>query len=277
MDRCITKEEFEDLSMKGMTYEGYVYGEGFAFLDATFGLKKLGPNVMKVGRRVNQYLDKSPYYIKKSIELYERKQGAKQTNNSWNAANQFVQGEITFVGGISEFINVSTKADINGLTRKYDDIIKRLEKLKNDNAARNPSKYSYSEKIEFFKSKQASLRNLPVDKAGKIEVSKEAMAAAYGKKAGENFSKVSRGAKLLGGIGVVLQSGISIYNVGYAYKYNDERKGRITIKAVADVAVPVICIVAGGPVAWVVGGAYLFADITGGLDWALDTAYDAVK
>ena len=137
MERCITKEEFEDLCKRGMTYEGYVVGEGFAFLDITFGLEYIRPNVQKVGMHVNQYLDKSPIYVKKSIELYGKKQDAKQTNTEVNTINQFAQGEVTFVGGVSEFLNVSTKADIEGLSKRYDDFLKRLEKLKSSKSSRS--------------------------------------------------------------------------------------------------------------------------------------------
>ncbi len=79
----ITAEEFSELCQKGLAYEGYIVGVGYAFLNVTFGLEYLNPAITYVPTPntgysysqypiqrsyVCQYIDTSEDQIKKSLE-----------------------------------------------------------------------------------------------------------------------------------------------------------------------------------------------------------------
>lgn len=66
MEEYITEEEFFELCQKGMTYEGYIIGVGYAFLNVTFGLEYLNPAIRKVSTSHYEYLY-SQYPVQKSI------------------------------------------------------------------------------------------------------------------------------------------------------------------------------------------------------------------
>lgn len=79
----ITAEEFSELCQKGLAYEGYIVGVGYAFLNVTFGLEYINPAITYVPTPntgysysqypiqrsyVCQYIDTSEDQIKKSLE-----------------------------------------------------------------------------------------------------------------------------------------------------------------------------------------------------------------
>ena len=66
MEEYITEEEFFELCQKGITYEGYIIGVGYAFLNVTFGLEYLHPAIRKVSISHYEYLY-SQYPVQKSI------------------------------------------------------------------------------------------------------------------------------------------------------------------------------------------------------------------
>lgn len=66
MEEYITEEEFFELCQKGITYEGYIIGVGYAFLNVTFGLEYLNPAIRKVSISHYEYLY-SQYPVQKSI------------------------------------------------------------------------------------------------------------------------------------------------------------------------------------------------------------------
>lgn len=66
MEEYITEEEFFELCQKGITYEGYIMGVGYAFLNVTFGLEYLNPAIRKVSISHYEYLY-SQYPVQKSI------------------------------------------------------------------------------------------------------------------------------------------------------------------------------------------------------------------
>lgn len=78
----ITAEEFSELCQKGLAYEGYIVGVGYAFLNVTFGLEYLNPAITYVPTPntgysysqyptqrsyVCQYIDTSEDQIKRSL------------------------------------------------------------------------------------------------------------------------------------------------------------------------------------------------------------------
>lgn len=78
----ITAEEFSELCQKGLAYEGYIVGIGYAFINVTFGLEYLNPAITYVPTPntgysysqypiqrsyVYQYIDTSEDQIKRSL------------------------------------------------------------------------------------------------------------------------------------------------------------------------------------------------------------------
>ena len=85
----------------------------------------------------------------------------------------------------------------------------------------------------------------------------------YGKGVG-NFT---RGMEVLGKGALIIQIGVSIFNMADAYSTNNKYKHKILGKSLIDIAVPTLCIAIGGPGAWIVGGAYFVVDVAGGWNY----------
>ena len=85
----------------------------------------------------------------------------------------------------------------------------------------------------------------------------------YGKGVG-NFT---RGMELLGKGALIIQIGVSIFNTAEAYTTNNEYKHKILGKSLVDIAVPALCVAFGGPIAWILGGAYFVVDVAGGWNY----------
>lgn len=93
--------------------------------------------------------------------------------------------------------------------------------------------------------------------------------ATYGEKTASRI----RYMKYAGKAAVGIQGVISVYTVTQAYKNDDPRKGRITVKGGLDMAVTLGLCALGGPVGWGLGIAYIAGDVFGVWDSAIDGTY----
>lgn len=101
-------------------------------------------------------------------------------------------------------------------------------------------------------------------------IDKEALnVATYGEKTASRI----RYMKYAGKAAVGIQGVISVYTVTQAYKNDDPRKGRITVKGGLDMAVTLGLCALGGPVGWGLGIAYIAGDVFGVWDSAIDGTY----
>ena len=90
---------------------------------------------------------------------------------------------------------------------------------------------------------------------------------------GEKTATRMRYMKYAGKAAVGIQGVISVYTVTQAYKNDDPRKGRITVKGGLDMAVTLGLCALGGPVGWGLGIAYIAGDVFGVWDSAIDGTY----
>ena len=84
---------------------------------------------------------------------------------------------------------------------------------------------------------------------------------------GKGIGNFTRGMEVLGKGALIIQIGVSIFNMADAYSTNNKYKHKILGKSLIDIAVPALCIAIGGPGAWIVGGAYFVVDVAGGWNY----------
>lgn len=70
---------------------------------------------------------------------------------------------------------------------------------------------------------------------------------------GKGIGNFTRGMEVLGKGALIIQIGVSIFNMADAYSTNNKYKHKILGKSLIDIAVPALCIAIGGPGAWIVG------------------------
>ncbi len=85
----------------------------------------------------------------------------------------------------------------------------------------------------------------------------------YGKGVG-NFTIAM---KYTGYFALFAQVVVSGGNILAALDSNNYQKGRIIGKSLVDIAVPALCVAFGGPLAWILGGAYFVVDVAGGWNY----------
>lgn len=308
-EEYITAEEFSNLCQRGLTYEGYIIGVGYAFINVTFGLEYLNPTIKQVSlsnhgyldsqypiqkSSVCQYIDTSEEQIKKSYDGVKNLDSNTQMASSvkktqekakdWhisktgvNLMNSITQGTISYASAFSESFISSANVHINDIQNHSMRFEKRFQNgdyNRSMNKALGKTHCKINPKYTPDQRLEiARSKRLDLDIKGNVKTNGGYVSKTefvYGKGAAK-FTKVMKGA---GVAGVGFQGVVSYINIRQAIDKEDERKGRIIVKSSVDFLVPIVCIVVGGHGAWIIGGTYFIVDMAGGWDSLMDHTYN---